>query len=580
MEEKKLTGYPSIDRPQERFYRKIPLREIKTKQTIYELIFNTNADNLCEPALEYMGVTWTFQKLKDEVDRAADAFAKAGLVIGDVALIGVSNSPESVVVLLALNKLGVISKWFDIRASEKDIEVASNESNCKILIAFDILLPKIHSILNNTKIKNVVIIKPVDALPQIAQIIYSVKNRIKLPKDPRYSYFWEFIKRGEIKSSPECVAFDGNRPSIMIQSSGTTGKPKTIIHSDLSATACVQKLAYSDLPLGKGKSLLVYLPPWIAYALGNAIMLALALGSKVVLSPTFDPDKIVNYLGKFTICFTAPICYRYLKDHFNELTAKQKRGLLMIECLASGGDKITAEENEELERILKTVLVNGYGNNEGWGALTVNPTKHNKYGTVGIPKYGDTIIAWDNDAQKELRYGESGEICSLTETVFLEYEGRESETSTVKKLHPDGKIWLHTGDLGFVDKDGFVTLNGRARRVIVRRAFKISAYTIEDTICKHPAVKECVAVEVNDPEEEHVPMAYIVLNGGFDSIEDIKESISDMCSNELKDYEIPKYFRFVDSLPYTSNNKYDFRHLEELGNEYVREHLFRESHDI
>ena len=358
MEEKKLTGYPSIDRPQERFYRKTPLREIKIEQTVYELVFRTNADNLCDPALEYMGVTWTFQKLKDEVDRAADAFAKTGLSIGDVALIGVSNSPESVITLLAFNKLGVVSKWFDIRASEKDIEVSANESNCKILVAFDMLLPKIHSILDKTRIKNVIIIKPVGALPKFAQIAYSVKNRTKLPKDPRYSYFGEFTKRGDVKSSPACVTFDANRPSIMIQSSGTTGKPKTIIHSDLSATACVQKIAYADLPLGKGKSLLVYLPPWIAYALGDAIILALALGSKVVLSPTFDPDRIVAYLGKFTICFTAPICYRYLKDHLNELTAKQKHGLQKIECLVSGGDKITAEENAELERILGTVLVN------------------------------------------------------------------------------------------------------------------------------------------------------------------------------------------------------------------------------
>lgn len=564
-----LTGYPSVDKPQMAFYRTDPIRHINTESTVYELIFDTNRDHMADNALEYMGVIWSYEKLKKETDRAASAFARAGLRMGDVVLIAVSNSPEAVVTLLALNKLGVVSKWIDIRASAKDLEQSIKESNCRMVVAFDILLPKIDMVLNHTALEKVIIIKPVCSLPKVVQIAYGIKNKSKLPNDSRYIYFEIFVKAGDSSKSPECVPFDKDRPSIMIQSSGTTGKPKTIVHSDFSASACVQKIAYSDLPLGRGKALLCYLPPWIAYALGDAIILALALGTKVVLSPTFDPDKIVNYLGKFTICFTAPICYRYLKDHHGELTPKQKHGLEMIECLVSGGDKITAEENVEMERILGTVIVNGYGNNEGWGALTVNPTKHNKYGTVGIPKYGETIIAYDNDTQTELKYGESGEICAITNTLFLEYERNETETSAVKRLHPDGKVWLHTGDLGYIDEEGFITLNGRARRVIVRRAFKISAYTIEDAICRHPAVKECVAVEVNDPDEEHAPMAYIVLKDTTMDEDTVKQSISDMCQNELKDYEVPKYYRYVDSLPYTQNSKYDFRLLEKMGNDFI-----------
>ena len=562
MTEQITTGYPSNDQPHKKYYRENPIREFSSEQTIYNLVFNANKTTMGDSALEYMGVTWSYAKLKEQTDKAADAFCKSGLVLGDVVLIAVSNSPESVVVLLALNKLGVVSKWIDIRASEKDIEQSINESHCKMMVAFDMLLPKIDEILNHTALEKVIILKPVCALPKTIQIAYTIKNKNKLPKDTRYVYFEKFIKTGDSSKSPACVPFDKERPSIMIQSSGTTGKAKSIIHSDFSAAACVQKIAYSDLPLGKGKSLLCYLPPWIAYALGDAIILALALGTKVVLSPTFDPDKIVKYLGKFTICFTAPICYRYLKDHYVDLTSKQKRGIEKIECLVSGGDKITAEENAEMEHVLGTAIVNGYGNNEGWGALTVNPVNHNKYGTVGIPKYGETIIAYDNDTQRELPYGESGEICALTDTLFLGYENNESETNAVKKLHSDGRVWLHTGDLGYVDEEGFVTLNGRARRVIVRRAFKISAYTIEDVICTHSEVKECVAVEVDDPEEEHVPMAYIVLNSRHENVDAVENSIREFCSEKMKDYEIPKYFIFVDALPYTANNKYDFRLLE------------------
>ncbi len=566
--EKKLTGYPSIDKPHERFYRENPIRQIDSEQTIYELIFNTNKDNMSDFALEYMGVNWTFEKLKVETDKAADAFAKSGLKIGDTVLIGVSNCPEAVVILLALNKLGVVSKWFDVRASENDIESYANDSNCRYIIAFDMLLPRIEQILDNTKIEKVLVIQPTDSLSKLLQFAYSFKAN-RLPKDSRYIRFKTFVKTGSYNSQIPCVPFDKNRPSIMIQSSGTTGKPKIIVHSDFSAVACTKKFAFGDVPVGQSKVLLDVLPPWIAYALGQAIIYPMALGTKIKLCPTFEPNMIFENIGTFTVAFAAPFHYRYIKDNFDKLSKKQLKALSEIECFVSGGDKISAEENKELEDKLGTVIVNGYGNNEGWGALSVNPTKYNKYGTVGIPKYGDTIIAYDNDTETELPYGEQGEICALTDTMFLCYEGNPEETNAVKKLHSDGMVWLHTGDLGFIDEEGFITLNGRSRRVIVRQGFKISAYTIEDKITEHPDVKECVAVEVKDEIEEHVPMVYILLKDDVNDTETAKQSIYDKCRSELKEYEIPKHFQIVTELPYTQNGKYDFRRLESQGNEFV-----------
>ena len=566
--EKKLTGYPSVDRPQERFYRAEPIRKIETEQTIYEMVFGANKDNMSAPALEYMGVTWTFEKLKEQTDKAVDAFNKMGIGQGDAVLVGMASCFEVLVVLLSLNKLGAITKWFDIRASEKDIEEYANESNCKLLIAFDMLLPKIEPIVINTKLEQVLIIRPTDYLPAPIQLAYSLKAG-RMPKGSRFVRFKDFVKGGNAKNNIPCVQFDKNRPSIMIQSSGTTGKPKIIVHSDFSATTYAQKIAYSDLPMGLGKTALVVLPPWIAYALGDAILAPLVTGTKIILSPTIDPDSIVKYIGKFTFALTAPICYRYLKDNFDKLTKKQVDELAKVDCLVSGGDKITVKENAEFERLFNTKFINGYGNNEGWGCLTVNPVINNKYGTVGIPKYSETIIACDINSGKELPYGEVGEICSLTDTIFLYYDGNPKETDAVRKLHSDGNVWLHTGDLGFVDEDGYITLQGRLRRVIIRKAFKISAYTIEDKICEHPDVKECVTVEVKDEIEEHVPMAYIVLKNGVADAEKAERSVAAKCAAELKNYEVPKYFRIVDSLPYTQNNKYDFRLLEKQGNDFV-----------
>ena len=571
-----LTGYPSKDLPWNKFYRKEPIRDIKLKQTIYEMVFNENKDNMSDVAIGYLGVDFTFEQLKKKVDRFADALVKNGLKQDDVVLMGVSNSPEAIISLLAINKIGAVSKWFDIRASEKDIEEYANSSNCKYMIAFDMLIPKISQVIKNTSLEKVIVINPSDSLSLMKQKLYKLKCKkdgtfVEIPEDYKYIYFNQFIKMGEKNSKLKNIEFDENRHSIMIQSSGTTGKPKTIVHSDSSCVNSAHKMAYCDWPLGGGKKVLVALPPWIAYGQGNAIIASLAYGSKVELSPNFDPDTLYKYIGKYTFAFAAPFHYRYLKEHFNELTEKEKEDFKMVECLVSGGDKITVEENREFEKTFGCVLVNGYGNNEGWGALTVNPTKHNKYGTVGIPKCGDIMISFDANTGLENKYREIGEICSLTDTALLYYQDNDDETKKILQIHNDGKAWIHTGDLGFIDEEGFVYLKGRARRVIVRLGFKISAYTIEDKITEHKAVKECVTVAVSDQEEEHVPMAYIVLKDEYKAISDtILCDIHNKCKKELKEYEIPKHFMVVNELPYTKNNKYDFVALEKQGNEYVK----------
>lgn len=572
---KALIGHPSVDKPQMKYYRETPVRQIKTDQTIYELVFASNKDNLSLPAIRYMKKEWTFGGLKEKVDAAAKAFSASGLKLGDVVLIGLPNIPEAVVCLLALNKIGVVSKWFDIRAGERDIEEYLTVSNCRFAIILDMLLPLLESISRKMELRKVLVVSPVDSLSKAIQTGYKLKNKQKFISDEKFQPFNSFLKQYKNCEDPKTVSFDADRPAIMIQSSGTTGKPKSIVHSDYSATSSVFKHTYYDLPVGMGKVVLDTLPPWIAYAIGGAILYPLALGAKVILHPTVENEAITKYFGEFTVSMAAPFHYRYLYDHFNEIDIRRRTSFLeTVECLISGGDKLTIEENKAFDELFHAPLVNGWGNNEGWGCLSVNPAKHNHYGSVGIPKYEETIIAYDNDRQEELPYNQVGEICVLTDTLFQKYENNEEETLKAKRTHSDGKVWLHTGDLGYIDENGFLFLSGRIRRVIIRQGFKISAYTIEDAISEHPAVKECVAVEVIDAEEEHVPMAFVTLKDSTANIEAIKNELIEKCKRDLKGHEIPKHFRFLDKLPYTQNGKYDFRMLETMGNEWVREQGF------
>ena len=155
-----------------------------------------------------------------------------------------------------------------------------------------------------------------------------------------------------------------------------------------------KSISYSDLPFEAEEKLLVVVPPFVAYGLANSLFLALSFGMKAELYPKLDPDAIFKNLGKFNHCFAAPLHYRYLADNINKIKPKY---LKQIECLITGGDKISVEELIELKEILGVGIINGYGNNEGLGAVTVNPYIANKFGSVGIPKYGDKVMIMNED---------------------------------------------------------------------------------------------------------------------------------------------------------------------------------------
>ncbi len=557
------TGYASIDKPQNTLHRISPIREINPRQTIYNLIFDSNKNNMLSPMVEFNNKKWTFSEIKVEVDRAANAFKNSGIKYEDTVLVGITNSQYVFIVLLALNKIGAVSKWFDVRAGEKDIELYANSSGCKCLICIENIVNSVSKIIDNTKLEQIITIDPYNRRKDISQMYVN---------DIRFIKFENFIDRYGSNDKLLCVEFNESKPSIMVQSSGTTGNPKTIVHSDLSFGACANNLSYSQLPFGVNKVILATMPPWIAYSLCDAVITASALGSMVLYSDSIDSNVVFNNMGKFSMSFACPYHYRFLKDNYSLISKIHGEEYIEPECFVSGGDKFSAEEGVAFEKCFGIPVLNGYGNNEMFGGVTVNYPKANKNGSVGIPFPNIIVISYDNDNNKELQYDEIGEICVLTESCFLGYEHNEEETNKIKQIHTDNNVWVHTGDLGSIDENGFVTLYGRMRRVIVRKAFKISAYIIEETICSHPSVKECVAVEVKDNEDEHAPMAFIVLKDTeTDEEKNIIQSIYKKCKKELKEYEIPKHFKIIDFMPYTQNGKYDFRLLEKQGNEYVDE---------
>ena len=587
-----------MEKNSNQYWRRKPIKEFDVNQTMYNLIKEENKNNLDLPATGFFGNEMTFGELQESVDVMAQAFKNAGIGEGDNVAILTVSTPIVEQSMLALSKIGAIQTWIDLRTKGKDLIKHINNSNCKTVIVFEDVLPLVESIINETDINKVIVSSPKDYLSPIVKQLAKIKDqkegkRIIIPDDKRFITFNDFMKTGRDGEPVIPASFDKDKESMITQSSGSTGMPKLIAQTEYNYNQALQNIAYLDLPYYKGTVVHNPVPPFIIYGLSNTIYVCMGFGMKCELHPGVEDSSVYDDLGKFDISLAAPVHYRYIFKKINELQKEieelqkdnslkgikkykaalkeQQRilnGLNRTKVFVSGGDKIGFDEHMEMQQAFNTPIVNGYGNNESMGAAIVSPMYANRPGTVGVPMHGYTIKIVDTDTGEEVQQGKEGEIYMTSDCLFKEYLNQPEETA--KNLVFDGeRSWIKTGDLGYVDKDGFVTITGRSRRLIKKDAFKISPDVIENAISSLPFVRECVVVGVDDPQYVSVPMAYVVLNDGID-FEEVREQIIDKCYEELPDYEIPSYFEELDSMLYTANNKIDFRLLEQKGNELVK----------
>ncbi len=583
-------------------YRSTPIRNFDLNQTLYDTIVSVNKDNMNFNAIEFLGTHISYKNLLENVDRLADAYVKAGIQEGDTVAICTINMPIVQENLLALSKIGATSKWIDLRIKEKDLIKNLNESNCKIAVVFEDVTPMMEKIINETDISQVLIASPKDYLNPIVHILANMKDKkngkqIVIPKDKRFKKYNDFLKSGSKISNLKSVTFEKDRPSLIVQSSGSTGKAKSIIHTEYNFNSSMQKEAYSDLPLYAGKTMHIAIPPFIIYGLNNSIYASLAFGLNAQLTPFVSETTVYDDLGKYNVACAAPLHYRFLYNQIMELKEKilelEKensisakielkkclnrlsfimKNLQKIDVLVSGGDKITVQELLKMEHLFGVPIINGYGNNEVNGAAIISPCFATKPDSIGIPMKDITVATFDPETNTRLEDGIEGEICIKADNVFVEYLNNQEETKRIKQKHSDGDEWIHTGDLGTIDADGYVYINGRSKRLIKREAFKISPDTIENVLLNINAVKDCVVVGVPDIDKDNsfVPMAFVELYPDYcDSFDSIKKQLEKLCDDELPEYEHPKYIINIDKIPY-NNNKHAFKVLEQLGEEYVK----------
>jgi long-chain acyl-CoA synthetase len=316
--------------------------------------------------------------------------------------------------------------------------------------------------------------------------------------------------------------------------------------------------------------MLAILPIFHGFGLGVCIHTALVYGVMAILAPQFSINYFAKLLRKYRPHYIAGV--PTLFDALLRLPDTGKIDMSRLEGVFSGGDALRPELRRRVDAFLRergarVRIREGYGLTECVAPSCLTPRDYHREGSIGLP-FPDTLYKIVRPgATEEIPRGSTGEICISGPTVMLGYDGSPEETALALRTHGDGRVWLHTGDLGCMDADGFVYFRQRLKRVIISSGYSIFPSHLEDVINSHGSVLDSCVIGVPDDFRMEKPKAFIVLRGGVEPTDGVKEDILSHCRREIAKYAMPCEFEYRDSLPRTRAGKIDFEALrrEELS---------------
>lgn len=520
-------------------------------------------------ALDYFGNKYTYKKFYEEIDKASKSFKTYGIRKGDVVTILSANVPEALITIYALNNIGAVANVVHPLTSENEIKEALNRYSTVMLVAMDITYEKIKNIINDTEVYKVVIISARDSMNFFYKIGYEVTQGYKVEKPKRskyYTYWKDFIASGQdYDKQVECKNVNRDTPAIILHSGGSSGKPKGIVLSNgnFNAQTIQSTIALPDL--NKHDVILAIMPIFHGFGLSVSINDALAIGAKVVLVPTFKPKEFDKLVKKYnpSVLVGVPTLFEALTSN----DGMKDVDLSNLKYVISGGDTLNKKRVMAINEFLhnhgaNTNLTQGYGMTEAVAAITFDLKYASKPGSIGIPWPGTYVKIVKPNTDIEVPIGEDGEICICGPSVMLGYYNDEKETNEALHMHSDGNVWLHSGDIGSMDKDGFFSYKQRIKRMIVSSGYNVYPSQIEEVLEQHPAVMDSSVIGVPHPYKVEVAKAYIALKKGYHDTPELRKELITLCKKNLAAYSIPKEFEFRKSLPKTLIGKVDFRKLQ------------------
>ena len=540
------------------------------RMKVYSFMKEMNKDRSHGTAIYYYGARITVKKLIERIDECADAFAALGVKKGDVVSLLSASTPESIISLYALNKMGATINAIDPRMDVKSISRMILNSGSTILIAIELAYPKVAKILSEINQEHIIIQSSATSLPAIKKLAVKVASRSSVPYGKRGIISWDTFIKGAKSGMAVEADYVGDAPVAITYTGGTTGFPKGVILTNDSMNAVAFNFIHAGIVHERGQRFLGIMPIFSSYGLVCGIHMPLTMGFELALIPRFYPLKMGEYVKKYRPehMIATPAFYEILIDS----EEMKNFDLSFVLTLGSGGDSMNAGLEAKMKSFMEThniryPLAQGYGMSEVSAAATFCVNDRYKRGSVGIPCVSTTIGIFDPETGEELGYNTPGEVCITGASMMKGYYNNEEETNFVMRKHADGQVWIHSGDIGSIDEDGFVYIQGRVKRMITRfDGHKVFPITIESFIGEHELVHSCSVIGVDDRErtQGQYPMAVIELVAGVDVSrrEEICREIYRTCQEQLEERGRPVAVVCVDEVPLTAMGKNDYRALE------------------
>ena len=560
--------YASQAKPWLKYYDQKFIDQTLPALSAFEYVCQRSKNHLNDTALEYYGRKFTYADLIVNVKKTAAALRGAGVKKGDIITVVSIMTPEIIALFYAADMMGATLNLVDPRYSVEGIREYIEEVDSHLLICLNVVYERCRQAAKRTNVEKVIVLSPADSLPPVMAVGYKLTTPDKNKYASNVIRWKQFIKGGEGQSTA-AEPYDPDHACVVVHTGGTTGSPKGVMLTDDCFNGiALQFQAYPKL-FHRGQKLMNVMPPFIAYGFACGIHLPLVLGFTVIIIPNLDPVKLGSLVLKHK-----PEHMFGVPTHYQQLAADPKlrdKDLSFIINYAAGGDSLSRGAEQTVNDFLaahgaRYPIAKGYGMTEVSSAATVAAGLDNKPGSVGIPMVNTVVAAFEPGTDQELPIGQRGELCISGPCLMKGYYNKPEETAILLRRHPDGRVWAHTGDMGYLDEDGFVYLDSRIKRMIIRHdGFKVFPSMIENVVSRHPAVHQCSVVGCADKDhtQGRLPFVYIVLKA--DTTAKKKQVIRElerMCAEELPEYVQPVAYKFISSMPMTPVGKVDYRQLE------------------
>ncbi len=553
-----------------------------TNLKIYDYMKKDNINEKESNALTYFGRQMVYNEFLDAIEKVAVSFKMLGVQKGDYVPICLPNVPQGVISFYALNKIGAIPNMIPVLASEEEFKHYLSEVPAKNFVMFRDFYSKVKDVIPKTSIERTIIASPetyipVDALKQMASI-KTIAQSCYFDLQTKFSFrnkimSWnKFMDLSKDENYIPTESFNFNDTALLSHTGGTTGIPKSAEFTNENFNAMVEQYRVLVNCFERGDKILTVLPMFINYGLCNNIHMPLSFGIETIIVPTFDPkeafDLFLKYKPNHFMCVAHYFEYMMNDKRFDNLD------LSFVKTITYGGAPLSPTSKQQFDEFLEKhnakgiKILNGYGMTESTSSIAYEQKLlgSDEYKLFELPYSNIKIV--NPNTKDEVKVGNVGELCAEGPIIFKGYLNNESETNNVLKIHDDGKVWLHSGDLARKNIDGSIDIVGRLKRIYPTmdvtngNVAKIFPDNIENVIKTCECVAECAIECMPNKERVNIPFAFITLKDGFDQEISIS-MIKDKCL-ELNAYSRPYNFIFLNELNKTSGGKIDYKVLKNM----------------